>query len=477
MSKICIFLFFLSTVISANNKPTIEDRKIIELSLDYKFDEAEKLLDDIHGTNKNLKYYYLNLNIELVKSIQAAENVPFNRRREVKDSLNQILINYSEKVVDQYEDEDSLTIDEKFYLGSIYGLLGRAYGVQRSWMSAFSNGKEGYDILEDVVEEDPNYTDAYLLLGMMNYYTDRLGGITEFIAGILGLSGERKVGLNYLKNVEQNGTLNKWQATMILIELYSRLENNKFASIPLLEKMVYNFPNNTQFINWYCYDLLNLDKLNQVQKIIENPKYKINDFIKATYYHLAGDYEESNYIINNLVSKNNFPYPRMKENAEFIRIINFFMLGKSDKIAQLKSDLSENYLTEINDLLKNPDLSKKLLNFKKAVSFNEISEIEKFKNNPPDFTGSKYAESYYLFYNAVHEFKQNNIKQAAEDFEKSKSINFKNYGYSASRYLIQIYKTINISKEKVEKLLDDIDDLDSDSLEFSAQDLEDKYNL
>lgn len=120
-------------------------------------------------------------------------------------------------------------------------MLGRFYGVNKSWMSAFSNGKNGKNILEEIIETDPNYTDAYLLLGMMYYYADRLSGVTKLITGVLGLSGDRKTGLEYLHKVDKYGVVTKWQATMILIELYSRLENNKFSALPLLEKCVRSF--------------------------------------------------------------------------------------------------------------------------------------------------------------------------------------------------------------------------------------------
>ena len=93
---------------------------------------------------------------------------------------------------------------------------------------------------------------------MMNYYADRMGGFIEFVAGILGLSGDREVGLKYLQKVEKEGTINNWQATMMLIELYSRLENNKIEAIPLLEKLVKSCQKNTHVKNWLSRDYLSM---------------------------------------------------------------------------------------------------------------------------------------------------------------------------------------------------------------------------
>ncbi len=178
MLRSLIILILISSHLFANGKPTANDKKIIELSLNYQFDEVDKMLNELLKTSNDLKYHYLYLNVELVKIIKATDEAPIKNRQKIKESLNEEMIKYSEKVISQFEDKN-LSIDEKFYLGSIYGLLGRFYGVNKSWMSAFSNGKEGKNILEKIIETDPNYTDAYLLLGMMNYYADRLSGLTK----------------------------------------------------------------------------------------------------------------------------------------------------------------------------------------------------------------------------------------------------------------------------------------------------------
>jgi len=326
MFKSIILLVTISSIIVANGKPTSLDKEIMNLSLNYEFQKADKLLSEQFKESENLKNHFLFLNVELLKVIKATDEVPFYHKQTIKDSLNQELIEYAEDVIEKYEDED-LSIYGQFYLGSIHGMLGRLFGVSRSWMSAFSSGKEGRNIMEDIIEQDSNFTDAYLLLGMMNYYSDRLGGFIEFVAGILGLSGDRNIGLNYLEKVEKEGHLNNWQATMILIELYSRMEGNKFASLPLLEKIVKRFPNNTHFRNWLCYEYMNLHLLNNSGiMILADTNKTINDFIKASYYHQSGDYEKSNNFYNNLLGDEGLIWPWVYENAKYVRVLNYFYL-------------------------------------------------------------------------------------------------------------------------------------------------------
>ena len=469
MLKKTFLLFFLSTILFGNGKPTINDKIIMDLSLNYEFEEADRLIADQFKLSESLKNHFVFLNVELIKVIKATDEASFKSRREVKDSLNKILIDYSEKVIEKYEDNE-LTHYDKFYLGSIHGILGRLYGVSKSMTSAFSSGKEGRNIMLEIIEDDPNFIDAYLLPGMLNYYADRLGGLTEFFAGILGLSGDRKVGLEYLEKVEKKGEFNNWQATMILIELYSRMEGNKFASLPLLKKMTEKFQNNTHFLNWYCYDLMNLHQLEEVEKLIFEKGSKINEFIIASFYHNKGEYEKSNKIYDQVLNNNEVAFPWIYENSKYVRVINYYLLNDIKTAEELTKELSDDYKTRLQLALKNGIINKEYFNLKKAASFNEKYSFNEILDN-------KQKQSFVSYYKGVKEFKNDSFEKSIPYFITAKELNFEDYGYESLRYLIHIYKNVNVPIEKVEELLDEIDDLDNDRMEFFAQDLEHKYNL
>lgn len=476
MFRTLYILITLSFVLHANGKLTSTDKVIMDLSLNFNFEEADKLLSEEFENSENLKKHFIFLNVELLKVIKATDEVPYNRKRAIKDSLNTILIKYAENVVETYEDKD-LSINERFYFGSIHGVLGRLYGVSKSWTSAFSSGKEGRNIMEEIVEEKPDFIDAYLLLGMLNYYSDRMGGFTEFIAGILGLSGDREIGLRYLEKVEKEGDFNNWQATMILIELYSRLEGNKFASLPLLEKMVKKFPNNTHFLNWYCFDLMSLNYFNKLEEIIENNREKINEYIIASFLHNKGEYEKSNDIYENVLSEKGTVFPWVYENAKYLRVLNYFYLNDMNMVEKLRVELGKEYNNQLKHIIDNKSVSRELFDFRKNVFFSNDIEISKSLENSSQFKNKKLSESIFNYYLGVYYFKKGDFIDAEKQFIISKQLNFKNFGFPALRYLIQIYKEIDVSEEKVEILLDEIDDQDFESLEFFAQDLEIKYDL
>lgn len=458
---------------------TRNDVKILNYAFNFEFDKAEKLLAQNFNQNpENLKNHYLYINTHLLKVIQATDAQPFGNKQNVKDSLHQILIKYAEEVVEKYEDK-KLSTNEKYYLGSIYGFLGRMYGIEGSWMSAFSNGKAGKKMLEEIIKKDAQYADAYLLLGILNYYADRLGGVVGFVAGILGLSGDREVGLQYLKLAEQRGKLTSSQAAMLLVELYSRLERNNLDALPYFEKLIKRHPKNSHFINWYCRELMELNEIDKIAEVIKNDSLNlITDDVKARYYSLTGEYEKSNNILNEILKTDRTLFPFVERYCKSVRVLNYFMLGNINEANKYKKELDEFHQKSVDYFLLAPELAEKLIKFRERVGTNKNkNELEAFIKNPGSFEKSDYLKGYFNFNAGIYYFKNNKLKEAESYFIKAKETHPDGFLYTSARYLIYIYKNITVSEEKVERLLDEIDLLDNEGLSFSAQDLVRKYDL
>jgi hypothetical protein len=147
---------------------------------------------------------------------------------------------------------------------------------------------------------------------------------------------------------------------------------------------------------------------------------------------------------------------------------------QSDSLA---AELNEEYKERYNILKNNKDAAFLLMKFKIAVSSDDFETADKFIAEADDFSSFKLAEASFNYYKGVYFFKNNQLDEAEKYFLKSKEISFDDFGYSSVIYLIHIYKLNDVSVEKVEKLMDDVDEFDNDGLEFYAQDLEAKYDL
>jgi tetratricopeptide (TPR) repeat protein len=389
-----------------------------------------------------------------------------------------INLEYTEKAVEKF-DEDQLNLENRFYLGGLYGHLGRMYGISRSWLSAFNSGKAGAGILEDVIEEDPKFYDAYLLLGMLEYYGDRLSGFTGFLAGLFGMSRDRQNGLQSIQIAEQNGVIVKYQAEMLLAELYSRLESNDFDAVPYFEKFVKRFPNNKHMINWYCRVLLDIEMADKAAEIIENDfKGIIDDNVKGRYYHSIGNYPLAvKYFENVLADKNKF-WGWYSRQAQFLYVIDNILLGNDHKIKNKIELLSERQKDFISIIIDDKETAGELFKLESMVcKYDEAEKIQLFINNLNYSETDSLVHGFYSFYKGVFYFKSNKLELAEKEFQVSKEFYPDLFGVRSFKYLLQIYKTVKTDLEKVELLLNEIDELDYEPLEYNARDLELIYDL
>ena len=113
--------------------------------------------------------------------------------------------------------------DALYYLGASEGLKA-AWGsmVERSFMSALSNGKDSVDHHRDLLKIDPSYTDAKVTVGMYDYVVGTLPALVKLGATFIGVRGSKKRGLAALEEVARDGRWARDDAKSLLIALMKR---------------------------------------------------------------------------------------------------------------------------------------------------------------------------------------------------------------------------------------------------------------
>ena len=134
-------------------------------------------------------------------------------------------IELSKRMVKERRDLDQAY----FFMGSAYGLQGRWYAVQRAWWRAYTHGKKGRKYLKKCVQTNPAVYDAYLGLGIFDYYAATLPGALGLGAKLFA-GGDRARGMDYVRTVRDKGRFFKLEARMFLIEIYSRHERDFAAA-------------------------------------------------------------------------------------------------------------------------------------------------------------------------------------------------------------------------------------------------------
>ena len=119
--------------------------------------------------------------------------------------------------------------------------------VERAWFSALRNAVGARHDHERVLELDPKYTDAKLVVGTHNYVVGNLPWSVKVAAAIAGLSGSKDKGLAYLREVAKSDGENSVDAKVVLT-LFLRREHHYDEAMGYMQDLATNYPRNHLFL-------------------------------------------------------------------------------------------------------------------------------------------------------------------------------------------------------------------------------------
>jgi tetratricopeptide (TPR) repeat protein len=118
--------------------------------------------------------------------------------------------------------------------------------VERAWFSALRNAVGARHDHEYVLELNPNYIDAKMVVGTHNYVIGRLPWSVKVAAAIAGLSGSVEKGLDYLREVAKSDGENSVDAKIVL-SLFLRRERQYDEAIGYMNDLSARYPGNHLF--------------------------------------------------------------------------------------------------------------------------------------------------------------------------------------------------------------------------------------
>jgi tetratricopeptide (TPR) repeat protein len=163
-----------------------------------------------------------------------------------------------------------------YSLGVAHGLRANYnFLVRKAWRDSLKDATAARKAHNRVVELDPNYIDARLIQGVHDYVVGSLPWHWKMLGFIAGYRGDREEGMKTLRLVAEKGSLNQYDAQVLLAAIYRR-EKRPNEALPLLNKLTARFPRNYLFrletVQMYsdAGDKLNalaaLDKIEQMKR-------------------------------------------------------------------------------------------------------------------------------------------------------------------------------------------------------------------
>jgi len=118
--------------------------------------------------------------------------------------------------------------------------------IERAWFSALRNAVGARRDHEHVLELDPDYIDAKMVVGTHNYVVGNLPWSAKVAAALAGLSGSKEKGLQYLREVAKSDCENSADAKVIL-SLFLRREHKYDEAIGYMQELSAKYPKNHLF--------------------------------------------------------------------------------------------------------------------------------------------------------------------------------------------------------------------------------------
>ena len=118
--------------------------------------------------------------------------------------------------------------------------------VERAWFSALRNAVGARHDHERVLELDPSFIDAKMVVGTHNYVVGNLPWSIKVAAALAGLNGSRERGLTYLREVANSDAETSIDAKVIL-SLFLRREHKYDEAIGYMQELSNRYPGNHLF--------------------------------------------------------------------------------------------------------------------------------------------------------------------------------------------------------------------------------------
>jgi tetratricopeptide (TPR) repeat protein len=164
----------------------------------------------------------------------------------VKERIKQ-LVESAENVEEQELKTNPNNVDAIYARGvtraqfSLYTAL-----VERAWFSSLRNAVGARRDHERVLELDPTYVDAKLVVGTHNYVVGSLPWSVKAAVAMVGLSGTKEKGFEYLREVANSSGENSVDAKVVL-SLFLRREHRYDEARVLMHDLAGRYPRNYLF--------------------------------------------------------------------------------------------------------------------------------------------------------------------------------------------------------------------------------------
>jgi len=291
-----ILVYFSSTLLFSQSDLNPRISIGTESLYNFNFNSAEKIFNNIiiNYPESPAGYYY--------KSISHLWFFLDNKNETELENfilLTDTVIEKAETIIK----EDSSDLFVIYLLSSTYMNRTFAYTRDENYFDAVVAARKYHFYADELFAKDSLYYDAYMSRGLFNFAISQAPQTWSWALNLAGMTGNKKLGLNYLELAAKKGRFSKIDAKFYLSQIYSEFLLEYDSAGNILNELNSRFPKNLLF----RFALANLQtKTFELQNAVRNYKtvYSSQDtnFIQLKYYsgmslgdilYSKGEYEQA----------------------------------------------------------------------------------------------------------------------------------------------------------------------------------------
>ena len=315
-----LFLFIISCILLCNysNAETLSShnpqksllvekiRLAMDLSYQMNIERSESVFDEAISEWPDDPEPYLFKGGLYLNMFQNLNNKTEEEVYKLKDQI--LYLNNKAIEISRKRTKESLGYESAQYcIGGATGNIGRFYILNGQMWKAFWKGKKGYKMMKKIVDKDQEYHDAYLGLGIYNYFSAIMPKFVKALSFLLGgTTGDKDNGIRQLELVRDNSSLLSVEARKILLRTYQGEED--WDAFYLNSKwLAEHYPENVYFQVPYVYGLTQNKQysdahnhLNKVNTMLQNDPSQLAINMRVKYFRYLGllNYKLGNYSIS-----------------------------------------------------------------------------------------------------------------------------------------------------------------------------------
>jgi len=161
--------------------------------------------------------------------------------------------------------------DAKYLKSAALGLRAQFRVQRQSWLGAAIDGKDSFDYIEELIEEDPDNDDIYYGLGVYDYYVPLALERYPLLKPVMIIfpEGNKERGVSRLERVVKSGRFGRVEAAFALAKIFLYYEKTPAKALGYITWLRTEFPDNPLFHTYEGQAYFRLNVLPEARRIYE----------------------------------------------------------------------------------------------------------------------------------------------------------------------------------------------------------------